>query len=197
MPNIPLTNKIHIVTSGVETVNRGSAQANAGREAYTIQDLADTIGGGGTIGGSITSGQIAFGSSTADSIEGNANITTNGVSLFIPDYIVHTGDTNTYFGFDSDDSFQVQTNGNVQIQVNENHVGLFHKADGEKIRTKNNGVLVTGQMDLAALNTAPVANDSAGTIGEIRWTEDFVYICTLTGADGAANWNRAALTSGW
>ena len=65
------------------------------------------------------------------------------------------------------------------------------------IRTKDNGVLVTGQMDLAALNTAPAANDSAGTLGEIRWTEGFVYICTLTGADGAANWNRATLTSGW
>ena len=197
MPTIPLDNKIHTVAAGVETVNRGSALANAGREAYTIQDLADTIGGGGTIGGSITSGQIAFGASTADSIEGNASITTNGVSLFIPDYIVHTGDNNTYFGFNSDENFQVQTNGNVQIQVNENHVGLFHKTDGEKIRTKDNGVLVTGQMDLAALNTAPIANDSAGTLGEIRWTEGFVYICTLTGADGAANWNRATLTSGW
>ena len=43
MPTIPLTNKIHTVTAGVETENKGSAQANAGREAYTIQDLADTI----------------------------------------------------------------------------------------------------------------------------------------------------------
>ena len=59
MPNIPLTNKIHTVTSGVETVNRGSALANAGREAYTIQDLADTIGGGG-IGGSGTTNQLAL-----------------------------------------------------------------------------------------------------------------------------------------
>jgi len=180
MPNIPLTNKIHTVTSGVETVNRGSAQANAGREAYTIQDLADTIGGGGTIGGSITSGQIAFGSATADSIEGNANIGTNGVSLFIPDYIVHTGDANTFFGFNSDENFQVQTNGNVQIQVNENHVGLFHKTDGEKIRTKDNGVLVTGQMDLAALNTAPATSTSTGTLGEIRWTATAIYLCIAT-----------------
>ena len=61
MPTIPLTNKIHTVTSGVETVNRGSAQANAGREAYTIQDLADTIGGGGGgIGGNGTTNQLAL-----------------------------------------------------------------------------------------------------------------------------------------
>lgn len=46
MPTIPLTNKIHTVTAGVETENKGSAQANAGREAYTIQDLSDTIDAG-------------------------------------------------------------------------------------------------------------------------------------------------------
>ena len=194
MATIPSGQKFHTIAADVDTMNRGSASANADRTIFTIDDIKSTLG---CIGGSITAGQIAFGAATANNIEGNPNITTNGVSLFIPDYIVHTGDTNTFFGFNSDENFQVQTNGNVQIQVNENHVALYHKSEGEMIRTKNNGVLVTGQMDLAALNTAPAANDSAGTLGEIRWTEGFVYICTLSGADGAANWNRATLTSGW
>jgi len=194
MATIPSGQKFHTIAANVDTMNRGSASANADRTIFTIDDIQSTIG---SIGGSITAGQIAFGAATANNIEGNPNITTNGVSLFIPDYIVHTGDTNTFFGFNSDENFQVQTNGNIQIQVNENHVALYHKSEGEMIRTKDNGVLVTGQMDLAALNTAPAANDSAGTLGEIRWTEGFVYICTLTGADGAANWNRATLTSGW
>jgi hypothetical protein len=148
-----------------------------------MQDIIDTVDstpGSPTIGGSITAGQIAFGAATANTIEGNANITTNGVSLFIPDYVVHTGDTNTFFGFNSDDNFQVQTNGNVQIQVNENHVALNHKDDGEKIRTKPNGVLVTGQMDLAALNTAPSSASDPGTLGEIRWVADAVYLCIAT-----------------
>jgi len=194
MATIPSGQKFHTIAADVDTMNRGSASANADRTIFTIDDIQSTIG---SIGGSITAGQIAFGAATANNIEGNPNITTNGISLFIPDYIVHTGDENTYFGFNSTENFQVQTNGNVQIQVNENHVALYHKVEGEMIRTKSNGVLVTGQMDLAALNTAPAANDSAGTLGEIRWTELFVYICTLTGADGAANWNRATLTSGW
>ena len=194
MATIPTGQQFHTLAADVDTMNRGSASANADRTIFTIDDIQSTIG---SIGGSITAGQIAFGAATANNIEGNPNITTNGISLFIPDYIVHTGDANTFFGFNSDENFQVQTNGNVQIQVNENHVALYHKVEGEMIRTKSNGVLVTGQMDLAALNTAPAANDSAGTLGEIRWTELFVYICTLTGADGAANWNRATLTSGW
>ena len=194
MATIPSGQKFHTIASDVDTMNRGSASANADRTIFTIDDIQSTIG---SIGGSITAGQIAFGAATANNIEGNPNITTNGTNLFISDYIVHTGDANTFFGFNSDENFQVQTNGNVQIQVNENHVALYHKVEGEMIRTKSNGVLVTGQMDLAALNTAPAANDSAGTLGEIRWTEGFVYICTLSGAEGAANWNRATLTSGW
>lgn len=183
MPNIPVTQKFHTVSGDVDTENKGSALANSDRAVFTMQDIINTVDaapGAGTIGGSITAGQIAFGGATANTIEGNANITTNGVSLFIPDYVVHTGDTNTFFGFNSDDNFQVQTNANVQIQVNENHVALHHKDDGEKIRTKANGVLVTGQMDLATLNTAPASASDPGTLGEIRWVADAVYLCIAT-----------------
>lgn len=187
MATIPSGQKFHTIAADVNTMNRGSASANADRTIFTIDDIQSTIG---SIGGSITAGQIAFGAATANNIEGNPNITTNGVSLFIPDYIVHTGDTNTFFGFNSDENFQVQTNGNVQIQVNENHVALYHKSEGEMIRTKNNGVLVTGQMDLAALNTAPTSATDTGTLGEIRWTADYVYLCTATDT-----WVRAALAT--
>ena len=187
MATIPSGQKFHTIAADVDTMNRGSASANADRTIFTIDDIQSTIG---SIGGSITAGQIAFGAATANNIEGNPNITTNGVSLFIPDYIVHTGDANTYFGFNSDDNFQVQTNGNVQIQVNENHVALYHKTEGEMIRTKSNGVLVTGQMDLAALNTAPSSATDTGTLGEIRWAADYVYLCTATNV-----WVRAALAT--
>ena len=44
---IQLTDKIHTVSADIDTTNRGSAQANAGREAYTLQDVSDLIGGSG------------------------------------------------------------------------------------------------------------------------------------------------------
>jgi hypothetical protein len=169
MATIPINQKFHTIAHEVDTENRGSASANSNRTIFTMADIQSTIG---SIGGSITAGQIAFGAATANSIEGNANITTNGVNLFIPDYIVHTGDTDTFFGFNSDKNFQVQTNGNVQIQVSENHV------------------LVTGQMDLAALNTAPTSAIDTGVLGEIRWAADYVYLCTATDT-----WVRAALAT--
>lgn len=73
--------------------------ANSNRAVFTMQDIIDTVDstpGSPTIGGAITAGQIAFGAATANTIEGNASITTNGTNLFIPDFVVHTGNTDTF-----------------------------------------------------------------------------------------------------
>ena len=72
-------------------LNKGSALANSNRAVFTMQDIinaVDSAPGSGTIGGSITAGQIAFGAATANTIEGNANITTNGTNVFIPDFFL-------------------------------------------------------------------------------------------------------------
>jgi hypothetical protein len=45
MALIPNTQKFHTVASTVDTENKGSAQLNAKREAFTMQDIADTVGG--------------------------------------------------------------------------------------------------------------------------------------------------------
>lgn len=231
---IKLTDKIHTVSTDIDTKNRGSAQANAGRDAYTLQEVKDVIGagggvtqitagtnvtisptdglgnvtvnstggGGGGIGGSITAGQIAFGDTTADEITGDDDFKISGDTLFIPRMIAHTGDEQTKFGFlNNSGDFQVQIFGSTFLQVTTSSVKLnnsgFTCLKTLGVSGVGLGVEVTGQMNLKALNTAPAANNSAGTLGEIRWTEGFVYICTLTGANGAANWNRATLTSGW
>ena len=181
MANIPLTNRFHTTTVDVPTANLGSKQANSDRESFSMQDVVDTVGssGGATIAGSITVGQIAFGAATANSIEGNSTITTNGTNIFIPDFIVHQGDINTFFGFYSTDGFRVVTDNNTMIEADQASVKL-HEAGVEKIRTTTTGVKVTGQMDLAALNAAPATATSTGTLGEIRWVADAVYLCVAT-----------------
>lgn len=52
MPLIPVDQKFHTVPAEVDTQDRGSARANADREIYTMQDIIDSVGGGGgaTIG---------------------------------------------------------------------------------------------------------------------------------------------------
>ena len=47
MATIPTTQKFHTVEATVDTVEYGSAQLASGREVYTMQDIIDTVGGGG------------------------------------------------------------------------------------------------------------------------------------------------------
>jgi hypothetical protein len=42
MAIVPTTQKFHTVASNINTVERGSALSNAGREIYTMQDIIDT-----------------------------------------------------------------------------------------------------------------------------------------------------------
>jgi len=194
MPSIPLLQKFHTVADDVVTVNRGSAVANANRTIFTMQDIITTVdgsGGGGTIGGSITAGQIAFGAATANSIEGNSNITTNGVSLFIPDYIAHAGNVDTFIGFPSDDEFVVQASGVEQVSITTN--GLL------STKIKVNTAVVPDGVSVGSLNvafgTAPTAT-SYGTVGDIIITAAAIYVCTVTGADPTpASWLKADLVA--
>lgn len=47
MTQIPSGQKFHTISSSVNTVERGSAAVNARREIFTMQDIIDTVGGGG------------------------------------------------------------------------------------------------------------------------------------------------------
>jgi hypothetical protein len=47
MAVIPSGQKFHTVSSEVQTFERGSALANSQREIFTMQDIIDTVGGGG------------------------------------------------------------------------------------------------------------------------------------------------------
>ena len=60
----------------------------------------------------------------------------------------------------------------------------------DKLQTTNTGTLTTGQMDITALNVAPASASAAGTLGEIRYTADYIYVCTATNT-----WKRTALST--
>ena len=109
--------------------------------------------------------------------------------MYIPDYIVHTGDTNTYFGFNSDDNFIVQTSGVEQVSINTN--GLLSK------KIKVNTAVVPDGVSVGSLNVAfgvaPTVT-SYGTVGDIIITAAAIYVCTVTGTDPTpASWLKAAL----
>jgi len=68
-------------------------------------------------------------------------------------------------------------------------VDLYHN-NVVKFSTTSTGTTTTGQMNIAALNTAPASAGAAGTLGEIRYTADYIYVCTATNT-----WKRAALST--
>lgn len=65
--------------------------------------------------------------------------------------------------------------------------GVFNAVDSLIV----GGPVKSTQYKLTALNTAPASATAAGTLGDIRITTAFIYVCTATNT-----WVRAALT-GW
>ena len=47
MPQIPVDQKFHTLNANTPTKDRGSAQTDSLREIYTMQDIIDSVGGGG------------------------------------------------------------------------------------------------------------------------------------------------------
>jgi len=102
-------------------------------------------------------------------------------------YIEDTGTGNMYItgsqvslGNGAKLGVKVVADGLVQLRFN----------DATKLWTKSTGIQVTGQMDITALNTAPASAGATGTLGEIRYTADHIYVCTATNT-----WKRTAIST--
>ena len=185
MPNIPLTNKIHTVTSGVETVNKGSAQANAGREAYTIQDLADTIGGGAV--DSIVAG---------DNVSVSPETGTGDVTISAD--IGGSGTANQIAVFTADDTI-----GNSLLAVNTSG-GINYVYVGSFAAPVNFVFGSTSRLVLERQTAAPASASTPGTAGDVVTffnvadpadAANGLYVCTKTGVAGAAEWGKAQVIS--
>ncbi|MCP3699967.1 MAG: hypothetical protein GY920_15655, partial [Aliivibrio sp.] len=51
-------------------------------------------------------------------------------------------------------------------------------------------VTTTGQFRVNALNAAPASASATGTLGEIRFTADHIYVCVATNT-----WKRVAIAT--
>ena len=188
MPNIPLTNKIHTVTSGVETVNKGSAQANAGREAYTIQDLADTIGGGGGVDSIVAGDGITVSEATGD-VTVSAKI--GGASA------------DSYIGeFTADDAIgasKIFSSTTTSSDPTGSSLTYANYSFGD---LNNPGIATFQKTSMVLMQTqdiAPRSSSTGGFTGQIvifhdGSADDGIYVCTSGGAGGSATWKKAALT---
>jgi hypothetical protein len=128
---------------GVSTGNRlhviGNAYVSSNLEVGTANLFVNTVTGRVGIGknnpttaldvvGTITTGSARVTNTTSSTTKGTgalvvlgglgvaSNVTT--ASVWVDDYIRHTGDTNTYFGFNDEYKFRIETNGTIALQIN-------------------------------------------------------------------------------
>ncbi len=203
MPDIPLDNKIHTVAAGVNTENKGSAQANAGREAFTIQDLADTIGGDDTNLGNSNLVQteesrsytmddntqsLSFFSTFADPVlKINANPPT--VDVFGDIRLGQSLSPTTRYLTISVDPLIV-TEASYEIQL-----PSAAPSDNQHLSVLaiSGDVSVMNWTDPASkvnFGTAPATSGSTGAAGDVVWTADYIYVCTA-----ANTWKRVAIAT--
>ena len=78
---------------------------------------------------------------------------------------------------------------NIASFTKDGAVSLYHN-NSKKFETTSTGTKTTGQMDIAALNSAPSSASDTGTVGEIRFTADYIYVCVASNT-----WKRAALST--
>ena len=229
MATIPTTQKFHTVDTSIDTHDFGSAQLAAGRSIFTMQDILDTVVVGGGVDGSGTAGKVPVWSDTntiGDSIiASTASLVTiggamdiQGLTLQMADvsHIVNAANTQTKYGFEAPEIYQVTIAGLPTIQA---AAGVILYSSGtQKLATTNTGVSVTGIAAIAgdvvatgdvqantiscilnsnaetfsvtAMNTPPASAVATGTEGDIRWTAGHVYLCIATNT-----WVRAALAT--
>jgi hypothetical protein len=105
-------------------------------------------------------------------------------------YIEETGTGNMYMRVFERFRLQAYGSGEAILHGNANgNVELYYN-NALKLETTTTGTLTTGQMDIAALNTAPANAGDTGTLGEIRYTADYIYVCVATDT-----WKRTAIST--
>jgi len=74
--------------------------------------------------------------------------------------------------------------------ANSFNVGFGTGITTPDFRVVSGAATVNGVYRLVALNTAPASASDTGTLGEIRWTNGYVYLCVATNT-----WQRASLAT--
>jgi hypothetical protein len=217
MATIPPGQKFHTIAADVDTMNRGSASANADRSIFTMADIVESIPSG--LSGSGTAGKVSrftASDTIADSLIGDDGTTVSlGTDITIGDSIKFSEDSTSKFGFFAgQDNFFIYNEGSLQFECNNTTTTLYHSG-AYKLYTTADGVTVSGQVNSQALHVtgtdapsgtakgplnvafgaAPTAS-SFGTVGDIIVDPLAINVCTVTGADPTpATWLKTDLSA--
>ncbi len=139
--------------------------------------------------------------STGVSVTGNANFADDGKAIFGAggDFEIYHDGSNSYISDTGTGNLYIQAserirftgiNGEALLYLNENdNVELYYN-NVKTLETTSTGVSVTGQVNISALNTAVTNASDTGTLGEIRFTADYIFVCVATDT-----WKRVAIAT--
>jgi len=203
MANIPLGQMFRTVDRDVDTINKGSLQANSLREAFTMGDIINSIPAGvGTITGSGAVGIVPEFNLTSTSIQ-NSVMGVSGTDMTLQKVFARGTSS---LGFPSSTNFQLKSSGVLNFQTASEDTILYHGASPlERLRTHKGlppgpnsiGVVVNGQADLAALNAGIATAILPGVEGEIRYAQSggasYIFLSPTTNTFPSGNWKRLLL----
>ncbi len=87
--------------------------------------------------------------------------------------------------------FRIATKSAERLRITSNgDVGIGTTSPSQKLEV--DGEVLSDGYRLAAMQTAPVARNSTGTLGEIVIDGDYIYVCYATNS-----WSRVALETSW
>lgn len=128
----------------------------------------------------------------------NTNITAvNALTFNDPgpqEGIIFGGGSGWYI-YESPNDLVTNSAGNLQFASGSTRVTTIHT---DKTLNHNGNILATGSMTAytyyvtSSLNTAPSSMSASGTAGEIRYTSNYIFVCT-----GSNAWARVALEKTW
>ena len=170
-----LTNIVAISTVGLIANARSlSTTAKLGIGNLTPTKQLDVIGDSEFNGDVNVSGILTTGQGVRITSGGiNAVGVVTATSLVIDDYIYHAGNTNTFIGFESDNTIRFNTNGSDKLKINASgHLILLDDQDTYIYRPSDNTIsVVTGGSERFSVSGAGVTvTGEVSATGAIRGT---------------------------
>ena len=170
---------------GVDTAASGSHSTAMG-ESTTASGTSSTAMGNETeaVGASSTAmGESTTASGDYSTVMGQNTTASGESSTAMGQYnVLNTGDNPT--SYDATNTAFSVGNGTSEGSRSDAFKVLFNGT------TTIAGSLTSESLNVPALNTAPASATSAGTLGSIRFTADYIYVCVATNT-----WKRVAVVT--
>ena len=196
MTNIPAGTKFHGVDPSVETVNKGSATANALRDAYTIDDMVNYIGSKGLFSQTEDGPAVA---NTTDELtvigngEGNLSVPANGFTKGNSFRAYIEGDLSSLNNAEL--TINIRDNGNILASTGPMTLvttsGNYYYLDITFVVREIGAAGVASLMTSGVFQYTKTANNTPETIGFNNLNNTTFDTTTLSTLDITAQWGAA------